>query len=468
MGEEVARKFEMVDYVFSGPALSSFPKFVKCYLAGDSTGTQNIDGVFTKDNLKKIWYGKNRTLKPKESILPLGEEINLDNHLPLDYDDFLAVRSRYPQDKIPEPGLFFETSRGCWWGERAHCTFCGLNSVTMGYRSAGQHAAVKQISSLIEKYGDIVDYYACVDNIMPKNYPDDVFSKLNLQKPVEIFYQIKPDFSYEELRTLKENGVTSMLAGIEAFDNSVLKLMRKGVTSSQNIRFLKDATRVGINLLWSLLVGFPGETEKPYYQLSRVIPQIIHLHPPDLLGGLSFARYSPYFDFQEKFGLQLEPVGGYQYLYPVEEGINLDKLAYFFQDSTADPQYAVFRKKWYLIIHKQLQKWRNRWFFDDGLPNPQLYFRFETRDVYDSRTGEEVIHSLPDLAFNMLQYLNKPTSIGKLINQFKESSENGFHEILGELIEKGLVFHDQKTSFISLVLDEPVSLENPLSEFSFY
>ena len=28
-----------------------------------------------------------------------------------------------------------ETSRGCWWGERSHCTFCGLNGMGMTYRS---------------------------------------------------------------------------------------------------------------------------------------------------------------------------------------------------------------------------------------------------------------------------------------------------------------------------------------------
>ena len=28
-----------------------------------------------------------------------------------------------------------ETARGCWWGERQHCTFCGLNGATMAFRS---------------------------------------------------------------------------------------------------------------------------------------------------------------------------------------------------------------------------------------------------------------------------------------------------------------------------------------------
>ena len=34
-----------------------------------------------------------------------------------------------------EPALLAESSRGCWWGEKFHCTFCGLNGAGMKYRS---------------------------------------------------------------------------------------------------------------------------------------------------------------------------------------------------------------------------------------------------------------------------------------------------------------------------------------------
>ncbi|MBB1247355.1 RiPP maturation radical SAM protein 1, partial [Streptomyces durbertensis] len=34
-----------------------------------------------------------------------------------------------------EPKLVLEGSRGCWWGEKRHCTFCGLNGSSMRFRS---------------------------------------------------------------------------------------------------------------------------------------------------------------------------------------------------------------------------------------------------------------------------------------------------------------------------------------------
>jgi magnesium-protoporphyrin IX monomethyl ester (oxidative) cyclase len=41
-----------------------------------------------------------------------------------DYTDYAPVQaSRLDREWMPT--LYSETSRGCWWGERQHCTFCG-------------------------------------------------------------------------------------------------------------------------------------------------------------------------------------------------------------------------------------------------------------------------------------------------------------------------------------------------------
>lgn len=38
--------------------------------------------------------------------------------------------------------LLYEASLGCWWGEKHHCTFCGLNGTTMKFRAGGAGALV--------------------------------------------------------------------------------------------------------------------------------------------------------------------------------------------------------------------------------------------------------------------------------------------------------------------------------------
>jgi radical SAM superfamily enzyme YgiQ (UPF0313 family) len=63
-----------------------------------------------------------------------------------------------------EPRLLIETSRGCWWGELHHCTFCGLNGSLMKYRAKDSDRIWSEIESLVTRH-QILDLVT-VDNIM--------------------------------------------------------------------------------------------------------------------------------------------------------------------------------------------------------------------------------------------------------------------------------------------------------------
>ena len=62
-----------------------------------------------------------------------------------DYMD--RVRASPLREKI-EPRLLFQTSRGCWWGAKQHCTFCGLNGQGMAYRSKSADSTFRELESL--------------------------------------------------------------------------------------------------------------------------------------------------------------------------------------------------------------------------------------------------------------------------------------------------------------------------------
>ena len=133
MGEVISRHVDAIDYVFSGPSLVSFPTFVEYTLTGREAERREIRGVLEK-----------RASAPRSSLPlldsptardPIGEDLDIDVPVPLDYSGFLdSFEQRFAATGL-EPALLFETSRGCWWGERAHCTFCGLNGLSMKYRA---------------------------------------------------------------------------------------------------------------------------------------------------------------------------------------------------------------------------------------------------------------------------------------------------------------------------------------------
>ena len=54
MGEEIARHVPAIDYVFSGPALRSFPDFLERRLAGDADGCNHIRGVFSRSTVDSL------------------------------------------------------------------------------------------------------------------------------------------------------------------------------------------------------------------------------------------------------------------------------------------------------------------------------------------------------------------------------------------------------------------------------
>ncbi len=83
--------------------------------------------------------------------------------------------------------LLFETSRGCWWGAKAHCTFCGLNGATMTFREMGIASARRTIEEIVERYSGRVSRFASVDNIIPESYVSDLLPELNIPGPCDPF-----------------------------------------------------------------------------------------------------------------------------------------------------------------------------------------------------------------------------------------------------------------------------------------
>ena len=108
------------------------------------------------------------------SFAPVVEE--LDN-LPIpDYSDYFEQLAVSPIEAEISPSVLIETSRGCWWGAKHHCTFCGLNGDTMGFRSKSPRRVIDELVYLRQRYG--VTKVDSVDNILDLRYTTEVFPEL--------------------------------------------------------------------------------------------------------------------------------------------------------------------------------------------------------------------------------------------------------------------------------------------------
>ena len=259
-----------------------------------------------------------------------------------DYDGFFPRRAELGLDEVRsgERSIYgpraeyakflpFESSRGCWWGQKHHCTFCGLNAGGMKYRARSNEATVDLICGLHRAHG--VDLLYAVDNIINAKDIDGFCDLLAAQDlDTEIFYETKSNLRPATIRKMAAAGIRYVQPGIESFSDHVLQLMRKGVSGLQNLNTLRWFRACNIRVAWNILYGFPGETACDYGDQLRLLKKIHHLPPPGHVSQIRIDRYSPNFfdpELRKAFG-ELRALDSYNYIYP--DGIDRNEAAHFF------------------------------------------------------------------------------------------------------------------------------------------
>ncbi|MDW3192231.1 MAG: RiPP maturation radical SAM C-methyltransferase [Cytophagales bacterium] len=457
MGEELVKNFEMLDFVFSGTSLISFPRFVKSLMTGNRSEAETINGVFSRANTANKIKDKAQILVKEdgevETVGPIGEELSINECVPLDYDSFLESFDYFFKGKDIAPSLLFETSRGCWWGARAHCTFCGLNGGGMSYRAMKSEIAISMINDLIDRYGDRVKNYSCVDNIIPKEYIREVFPYVKKLEGMKIFYEVRADITSEEMDILSNAGVVEMQPGIESLATSTLKLMKKGTTSFNNLKFLQRTVLYSVLPQWNLLVGFPGEKEEVYAKYVNDLPSYFHLPPPIGVFPVRFDRYSPYYMEADAYNLDLEALDYYTYTYPKDKE-TLKEMAYYFGDQNYEADYIRITAKWLSKLEILVSDWNKRWrnFDKDNLP--VLHFGVQDgKDIVIDQRGERKIIPLTETQKNILINLEKQKSLKGIQSQLKEYDPNELESELSYLLKIRLL-HEENGTYMSLVFDE--------------
>jgi ribosomal peptide maturation radical SAM protein 1 len=294
-----------IDYVFAGESEVSFVTFMRRVLSGDL---------------------------PAERIIAGEPCMNLDALPTTDFSEYYEqLALAIPESLLAKSSLIllpYESSRGCWWGEKHHCTFCGLNAQTMKHREKSPDRVIGELQCLLKKHPN--KKVCVVDNIMPHSYFRTLLPRLPTEVPGLIaFYEEKSNLSLEDVVNLKAAGVCEIQPGIEALSTSLLRRMDKGVTARQNIALMRYARAVGLNLAWNLLYAFPGDRAADYEETLSLIPLLRHLNPPAGLSFLSIDRFSPYFDFPDRYGItNMQPMKSYFSVFP--DSANIEKLAYHF------------------------------------------------------------------------------------------------------------------------------------------
>ncbi len=325
MGQVTLDRFPFVDAVCSGEGDRAFPEFVERLQRGDDPA--DVAGIATRPKAgRELPMLGGAPSRPAEMVADL-------DRLPFpDFRDFFEQAARFSSTGTLPLRMVFETSRGCWWGQKHHCTFCGLNGRTMAFRYKSAPRAIAEIRHLVEAYGNFTKRVSAADNIMPLDYFQTFLPQLEaLDLDLDLFYETKSNLTEAQVAQYRRAGLSQIQPGIESMSSSILTLMRKGVSALQNIQLLKWCAQYGIRAHWNYLYGFPGESADHYEGQAELLAKLSHLTPPVGCAPVRFDRFSPYHNNPGEFGLSsLRPYPAYKYVYPGFSDADLDRVAYYF------------------------------------------------------------------------------------------------------------------------------------------
>ncbi|WP_018569705.1 RiPP maturation radical SAM C-methyltransferase [Streptomyces sp. PsTaAH-124] len=426
-GAAVHRNFPFVDHVVRGEGEAAFPQLLTAL--ADATDLADVPGLCHRGP------GGESVANPM-ATRPLPPAAIL----PPDYSGYFERLAASAARNWVEPKLVVEGARGCWWGEKHHCTFCGLNGSFMEFRSKSPDTFYEEIIDLARRHR-VLDMYV-VDNILDMGYLTTVLPRIiDSEYDLRLHIEIKANMRRAQLRTLADAGMIYVQPGIESLNHRVLDLMDKGVSGCQNVRMLRDGAETGLSVAWNYLHGFPGESAADYEPVIAQLPALEHLDPPvDLSARIAIERFSPYFERPELGFTGLRPEEHYRFTYDLPED-ELYDLAYVFEAPArgiGEPTVTA--------LNDALAAWKKH-HADARLTHDDLGDRIvlvSRRRAFDWRT-RELTDPFERAAFRLLDQPHTPAALArKAARQVPGDArdEAAVQELLDSWTALGIVFTD--------------------------
>jgi len=320
-------------------------------------------------------------------------KIELDDSPTPDFDDFFLERERLKRDhqiSILVGEIPVESSRGCWYGQKAHCTFCGIDDETLRYRVKPAQKTIAQLGELHHRYN--VTSFRFSDYIMPLQYYKDFLPAMAaMGAPYALHYETKANLKESQIRLCAQAGVRYLQPGIESFSSPLLSLMAKGVSAAQNIFTLYTMSRNGIVPFYNLLFGFPGERPADYASMVRLLPSLYHMIPPQTTIPVQITRFAPLAAAPEQFGGRGPLKAHWRYgviftdQFRRSNGLAAEDFCYYYENPyrEADRELQVCHQ---ILQHQEL-KWKQR--FESGRAHITYAETEDSLIVRDSRWKDD-------------------------------------------------------------------------------
>ncbi len=204
--------------------------------------------------------------------------------------------SLYPRkDALP-----IQFSRGCI----RKCDFCSERLLYKGFRSREIESVIDEIR--YHKENNQINYFVFFDSLINGDLVkleilcDEIINNFGLVN-WEAQIAVRDDMREEIFAKMKRSGCYNLFVGLESGSDRTLKRMNKGFTAEQAAGFLKKLKSAGFFFGISMIIGYPGETERDFresldfiIQNKDIIPKIEQVNPFTYYDGTNTDRNADY------------------------------------------------------------------------------------------------------------------------------------------------------------------------------
>jgi len=380
---------DAIDYVFMGESDLTFPRFLQDLAVGQRPEARVVNGEPLQD---------------------------LDSSPCPDFSEYVAQRDHFlpPTSVEGHSRIVYETSRGCSWGTKRQCHFCGEARLRSGPRIKSADKVLSDLRTLAERHPALPLIMTDID--MPYQYLRTLFPMLGRAKlSLKLGYQIRPNLSLKQALTLRGAGDVALFAGIEAFSPKLLSLMNKEPSVRSRLMTLRYVLSVRMAISWHLLWGIPGDDSECYDETLALLPLLRHLPPPNAMYHVALPRDSPFVGQPGRFGIRdLRPIESFGAVLP--DDIDAREVAYTFYgnyECGAHRDLETIRN-----IDREIETWRDRWFGEAEaavmyvMRVGERFLLLDTRgvpgtkpaQVLDRAQASRVLVATPDLGLESVEW----------------------------------------------------------------
>lgn len=160
------------------------------------------------------------------------------------------------------PGAYVMAGRDCWHGR---CTFCSWTTLYPKYRTRRPADVVDEIQELVERHGvrEVMDDTGCFPVGEWLREFCGLMVERGLPKKVRIDCNMRfGALSAEDYAMMRRAGFRFVLFGLESANQDTLDRLDKRLRVEQISQGARDASKAGLDVHVTVMLGFPWEGEK--------------------------------------------------------------------------------------------------------------------------------------------------------------------------------------------------------------